>query len=120
MVAPLETPVIKERNDGGYGAYEIFVDGSSAPAGFTQFFDYAEGGTQQRIFPHTVIKDEFGGQGLASMLVKDALEQALAAGYQPVVVCPYIKKWLEKHPDYAEKTTKPTPAHLRFLAQALR
>lgn len=120
MEASLATPVIKERNDGGYGAYEIFVDESGAPAGFTQFFDYVKEGTQQRIFPHTIIKDEFGGHGLASTLVKDALDQAIDAGYEPVIVCPYIKGWVQKHPDYAEKTAKPAPAHLRFLAQAMR
>ncbi|WP_237205438.1 GNAT family N-acetyltransferase [Rothia nasimurium] len=120
MNATLENPVITEREEGGRGAYEIFADSSGSPAGFTEFFAYTEGGVKQRIFPHTVVKEEFGGHGLASKLVKSALDQAIEAGYEPVIVCPYIKGWVEKHPDYADKTRKPEPAHLRFLAKAVR
>ncbi|MGV3016763.1 GNAT family N-acetyltransferase [Rothia sp. 88186D007BW] len=120
MNATLENPVITEREESGRGSYEIFADSSGTPAGFTEFFTYTEGGGNQRIFPHTVVKEEFGGHGLASKLVKSALDQAIEAGYEPVIVCPYIKAWVEKHPDYAEKTRKPEPAHLRFLAQAMR
>ncbi|WP_346876107.1 GNAT family N-acetyltransferase [Rothia sp. (in: high G+C Gram-positive bacteria)] len=66
----------------------MFADSSGSPAGFTEFFTYTESGGKQRIFPHTVVKEEFGGHGLASKLVKSALDQAIAAGYEPVIVCP--------------------------------
>ncbi|WP_326503371.1 carboxymuconolactone decarboxylase family protein [Rothia nasimurium] len=42
MNAALENPLVAERDEDGRGAYEIFADSSSNPAGFTQFFTYAE------------------------------------------------------------------------------
>jgi hypothetical protein len=41
-----------------------------------------------------------------------------------VPVCPYIKKYLAKHPGYAANVLAPTPAHLEsvsaWLAQRVR
>jgi len=33
-----------------------------------------------------------------------------------VPVCPYVKSWLPKHPEYAEHVVEPTRAHLRAIA----
>jgi uncharacterized protein len=76
-------------------------------------------GGPQRIFYHTVINEEYGGQGLAGKLATEALDQTIAAGLNIVPVCPYIKKFLTKHPEYAAHTTATTPAHLQFLDAAL-
>ncbi|MEU9290700.1 N-acetyltransferase [Streptomyces sp. NPDC048275] len=55
---------------------EILVDGTLA--GFTEYRDRDE----QRVFCHTEIDDAFAGQGLASVLVQQALPRgpALAEG----------------------------------------
>ncbi|WP_115788535.1 GNAT family N-acetyltransferase [Arthrobacter silvisoli] len=94
--------------DGGAAAGEGAADpGSQAPA------------VGQRIFYHTVINEEYGGQGLAGKLAAEALDQTVAAGLRIVPVCPFIKKFLIKHPGYEANVTKPTPAHLGFLEDAL-
>ncbi|SDL23732.1 GNAT family N-acetyltransferase [Arthrobacter sp. ok362] len=81
-------------------------------------------GADQRIFYHTVINEEYGGRGLAGVLAAQALDETVAAGLMIVPVCPYIKKYLAKHPGYAANVLAPTPAHLEFvrawLAQRVR
>ena len=44
-----------------------------------------------------------------------ALDRTVAAGLAIVPVCPYIKKYLQKHADYSASVKKPTPATLEFL-----
>ena len=96
------------RND-AEGRYEISVGGELA--GFTVFVDH--GG--QRIFPHTVVGEEFGGRGLSSILVKDALDDTRAAGRRIVPVCPLVAHYVSKHHDYDDIIDKPTPETFRAL-----
>lgn len=93
------------------GAFTIDVDGTRA--GLTAYRDVPD--TAERIFYHTEIGDEFGGQGLASTLVKQALDESIAAGKTIVPVCPYVKGWVGKHPDYQPSATKVTSAHLALV-----
>ncbi|MDQ0821214.1 putative GNAT family acetyltransferase [Arthrobacter sp. V4I6] len=73
----------------------------------------------QRIFYHTVINEEYEGQGLAGRLAAKALDGTVAAGLAIVPVCPYIKKYLQKHSEYSANVQKPTPATLEFLSAYL-
>ncbi|MGM7669607.1 GNAT family N-acetyltransferase [Microbacterium sp. A93] len=96
--------------------YEIHVDGSGEPAGKTYFTDHESvAGVRQRIFPHTEVGEEFGGHGLASKLVRAALDASIAEGFRIVAVCPYVKGWVEKHPEYQEHVDATTPEHLQAL-----
>ena len=96
--------------------FEIHVDGSGEPAGKTYIKDIETAdGVKQRIFPHTEVKEEFGGHGLASTLVRQALDVSIAEGFQIVAVCPYVKSWVKKHPEYQEHVVPTTPVHLRSL-----
>lgn len=74
---------------------------------------------EQRIYYHTVIDEDFGGRGLAGRLAAKALDETVSAGLGIVPVCPFIKKYLEKHPQYSGSVTKPTPAILEFLSVSL-
>lgn len=76
--------------------YEIFADGTFA--GFTQAHAVGEVVTM----PHTKIFDEFEGQGLASVLVAGALDDVRARGQRIVPECPYVARFVEKHPEYAD------------------
>ncbi len=42
-------------------------------AGFTEFVDRETDSGTQRIFPHTEVDEAFGGRGLATILVREAL-----------------------------------------------
>jgi predicted GNAT family acetyltransferase len=76
--------------------FEIHVDG--VRAGFTQYVD-REG---VRIFPHTVIEEEFGGRGLATTLVRQALDATRAAGLPVIPQCPVVRSFIAKHPEYVD------------------
>lgn len=97
--------------------FEVLVAGNVV--GKAAYKTYDAAGSQQRIFYHTVINEEYGGQGLAGQLATAALGATVSAGMGIVPVCPYIKKFLAKHPDYADHTVRVAPAHLEFLDAAL-
>jgi predicted GNAT family acetyltransferase len=78
--------------------YEITVDGELA--GFAQYRLAPDHIT----FVHTEIDDAFAGKGLAGVLVRHALDDARARGLRVVPVCPYVKAWIGKHPDYQDLT----------------
>jgi predicted GNAT family acetyltransferase len=76
--------------------YEITVDG--AHAGVAEF----EARPGVVVFTHTVIEDAFEGQGLGSQLARAVLDDALARGLSVDPVCPFIRRWIERHPDYQD------------------
>ena len=53
-------------------------------------------------FTHTEIADEFEGQGIGSGIARGALDQTRADGLRVIATCPFIKGWIEKHPEYAD------------------
>lgn len=74
--------------------FSISVDGKNA--GFTEYVDRGN----QRIFPHTEIDDAFGGRGLATILVGEALEATRTAGLRIVPVCEMVAGYIDKHPEF--------------------
>ena len=45
----------------------------------------------------------FEGQGVGSALARGALDDAIHRGDRRIkVVCPFIRAWVERHPDYQE------------------
>jgi predicted GNAT family acetyltransferase len=80
---------------------------------------YDGDGPAERIFYHTVVTDEYAGQGLAGRLAKVALDETVAAGLRIVPVCPFIKGYIAKHPEYQASAVAITPAHLQFLDKVM-
>ena len=76
--------------------YEITVDGEHA--GLAAFVE--RDGTV--VFTHTKIEEAFGGKGLGGELVRAALDDVRAHGLKAVPECPFVKAWIDKHPDYAD------------------
>lgn len=93
--------------------YEVRVD--DAVAGSSYYRDVE--GSDQRIFFHTAVKDEFGGRGLASTLTREALVASVAAGHRIVPVCPYVADWLTTHDDVAGSVDEVTDEHLALLKE---
>jgi predicted GNAT family acetyltransferase len=79
--------------------YEITVDGTLA--GFAEYRLAPDHIT----FVHTEIDDEFAGKGLAGVLVRRALDDVRTRELRVVARCPYVKSWIERHPDYADLTS---------------
>ena len=76
--------------------YEVTVDG--AHAGLAAF----EEQPGVVVFTHTEVDDAYEGKGVGSQLAKAALDDVRARGLKVKPLCPFIKAWIERHPDYAE------------------
>ena len=87
---------IKQEDQGNHGRYVLVVDGKEAGE-----VDYRmhEG---RRVFIHTEVADEYEGQGLASKLAVHVLDAARAEGLKIIPQCPYIRGYIERHPEYAD------------------
>lgn len=89
--------------------YEISVDGTVA--GFAEYLDR----DQQRVFFHTEIGEEFGGRGLASTLIREALTDTTQSGLRVVAVCPFVARFVEKHDDFDDQVDPATSDHIRAV-----
>jgi predicted GNAT family acetyltransferase len=76
--------------------FEIVVDREAA--GYTRFYD-RDG---VRTFVHTEIDDAHEGQGLGGRLVREALDQTRASGLQVNPECPFVRAFIDGHPEYAD------------------
>jgi predicted GNAT family acetyltransferase len=85
-----------QRNDSEH-RYEALVDGELAGAAY---FSLREGTID---FTHTEVGDAWEGQGVGSALARAALDDVRRQGERRVVPsCPFIKGWIDKHPDYQD------------------
>lgn len=53
-------------------------------------------------FTHTVVPQEYEGRGIGSTLVRSALDAERAAGRSIVPRCPFVKAFIDRHPEYAD------------------
>ncbi|WVH81257.1 GNAT family N-acetyltransferase [Lentzea sp. DG1S-22] len=74
--------------------YEVHVDGKLA--GFLEYRDVA--GVLALV--HTEVDDAYAGQGLGGQLAKFALDDVLARGVKISPLCPFVAKYIDKHPEY--------------------
>ena len=58
------------------------------------------------IFVHTEVPKEFGGRGIADQMAHTALEYAKAQNYQVMALCPFVKAYIERHPEYQSITVE--------------
>jgi predicted GNAT family acetyltransferase len=75
--------------------YELAVDGHVAAS----YYEIADGVVT---FVHTEVPPELGGKGIGSKLIKGALDQVRAGGLKAIAQCPFVKAYIEKHPEYAD------------------
>ncbi|QTI70417.1 GNAT family N-acetyltransferase [Gordonia sp. L191] len=56
----------------------------------------------QVVLTHTVIPDAYSGRGYAGQLVQAVLDDIRKAGKQVVPVCSYVRRFIDRHPEYAD------------------
>lgn len=55
------------------------------------------------VFTHTEVDERFEGRGVGSALARFGLDDVRAGGTRQVLpVCPFIKSWIGKHPEYTD------------------
>ena len=96
-------PSIEVHDNAAASRYELLLDG--AVVGFSEYRD-RDG---RRIFVHTIVEPAHGGRGLGNRLARAALDDALAREMPVVARCPFIRAWIERHPDYAERLATLAP-----------
>ena len=77
--------------------YEAHLDGELA--GFAAY-DLTD---RLVIFTHTEVDPRFEGHGVGSALARFALDDVRATGtHRVLALCPFIKSWIGKHPEYED------------------
>jgi uncharacterized protein len=84
---------IEVRNDPVQSRFHTEVDG------FGGELDYRlDGGVIT--FLHTSVDDELEGQGVGSELARAGLDYAREQGLQVIPQCPFVRSYIERHPEY--------------------
>ncbi len=91
------------------GKYTIAIQGEIVGSAFYADHD------NQRVFYHTEVHPQFGGRGLATILVEKALNEARDEGKRVVPVCSMIVTVLNKHPEF-DDITDPVTAEVKRWA----
>jgi uncharacterized protein len=76
--------------------YEIRADGEIA--GFVQY-QLRDGVIA---FLHTETGPRFRGQGVAGRLIQSSLEAARERHLAVLPYCPFVRRWMIEHPEYAD------------------
>ena len=76
------------------GQFEIVTEGKTA------VLQYRRSGDSIRLL-HTEVPESLRGRGLANQLARAALDYAHFNQLKVVPICPFIKLYLQKHPEAA-------------------
>jgi predicted GNAT family acetyltransferase len=93
MTDEAPAPAVPVRDAPARHRYEIEIDGAVAVLEYQR-----RPGSIALI--HTEVPPALRGRGLADQLARAALDQARAQGLKVVPICPFVKKFLERHPEY--------------------
>ena len=58
---------------------------------------------------HTEVSEEFEGHGLGSTLVAGALDDIRERGLRLIPICPFVRSYLERHPEQADVVAPRAP-----------
>ncbi len=75
--------------------YEAWIEDSIA--GFAEY----QLTNELIVFTHTEVEASFEGRGVGGALARFALDDVRGQGTRKVLpICPFIKAWIGKHPEY--------------------
>ncbi len=86
-----EVPVIEDRPD--RNRYELVAGDQVA------FLEYRRR-DDRIVLVHVEVPESLRGRGLGDRLARHALESARVSGTPVDVRCPYVTRWLGRHPEY--------------------
>lgn len=85
------------RDNKTLGRFELDVEGTVAFANYRVT-------PQAIVITHTETPRALRGRGIASELVKGALDLIRADGHKVIAGCGFVVDYLDKHPEYADLT----------------
>jgi predicted GNAT family acetyltransferase len=68
-----------------------------------------------RVFLHTEVESEYGGRGLATLLIEEGLAATRADGLRIIALCPMVAAYVKKNHAYDDLVDRPTPELMRSL-----
>ena len=89
----LDVPSNIQHDEQGHKFYTV-IDGHEAHV------TYQPAGDQTFDFQHTYVPEELRGRHVAEDLVRHALDETLRRGYQFIPTCPFVRHFVERHPEY--------------------
>ena len=92
MMSSTGSPV---RHDRAKQRYELDTEHGTAIAVYRQQGD-------SRVFVHTETPPQDEGKGVASRLVKAALDDSRAGGFKIVPACSFVVAYVSRHPEYRD------------------
>ncbi len=98
----MNTDNVKVTNNEAEGRFEAPLDGAMAVAEYTRAGD-------RIIFTDTEVPPEMEGQGIGGKLVRTALEYARDQGLGVWPVCPFVRSYIEQHPEYQDLVLRNRP-----------
>jgi hypothetical protein len=90
---------IEVRNNEDALRYEAVLDGQAAG-----FAAYQLSGDRV-VFTHTEVSPQAEGKGVASTLIRWALDDVRRQAKRVVPLCPFVVAFLKRHPDYVDLVT---------------
>ena len=89
------------RNEPDESRYEALVQGNLA--GFVSY--HLQPGIVTVL--HTEVDPAFEGQGIGSGLVRGMLDDIRRSGGRVLPICPFVKAYLKRHPEYGDLVWTP-------------
>ncbi|MGH8968176.1 MAG: GNAT family N-acetyltransferase, partial [Actinomycetes bacterium] len=96
--APTVNPELNVQKNGDSGSYEAVVDGEIV--GMIVY--HVPRGDQRVTLSHTIVDPGYRGHGVASRLVKHALDDIRAQGQTLTNYCTFVADYIADHPEYKE------------------
>lgn len=72
----------------------------------TAYIEYAQAAPATLDYRHTFVPTALRGRGVASTVAAFALEYALEHGIAVIPTCPFIARYIERHPRFAAAVAK--------------
>jgi predicted GNAT family acetyltransferase len=91
-----ESHAVVDRAD--EGRFTVTVDGHTAELRYQVERGYL-------VLIHTEVPESLGGRGIGGVLVEAAVDRAVRDDLVIVPLCPFARRWLERHPDTAALAT---------------
>jgi len=88
--------MIEVRDNSDESRYEVLLDGQ--PVGFA----YYRPEPGMVVFTHTEVEPEAEGKGVASSLIRWALDDVRRRGLSAVPLCPFVRAFIARHPEYED------------------
>ncbi len=88
--------MIPVAHDPALGKFHARVEGQEA------YLRYAPAGEGVLDYASTFVPESLRGRGIASAIVRQALDYARADGYRVIPSCWFVRDFLAKHPEYAD------------------